>query len=238
MTEGGPLPHPACNQNISPYKLNHPPRPPRKPPAMSFPLTYRDAMTRLAQLTEPGNPPAIQHQALTVIIRELSPDHPRHQDVLRALAPDPQPQPHLPRSALERRTADRVPPPPGRSRSCSARKPRKPPHRRRRQPRRRGRPLLIPRLRTPSYPRSVAGISTSPAPTPFSSSPQHAIHSHAVPTVPQSPPSLCRGRCITLQRQRRSLPGPHSARLTELTPLDQSPLSPAVQPQSASASRH
>ena len=66
---------------------------------MSFPLTYRDAMTRLARLTEPGNPPSIQHQALTVIIRELSPDHPRHQDVLRALNP-PSPNPTFPEARL------------------------------------------------------------------------------------------------------------------------------------------
>ena len=67
---------------------------------MSFPLTYRDAMTRLARLTEPGNPPSIQHQALTVIIRELSPAHPRHQDVLRALGPDPSPNPTVPEAPL------------------------------------------------------------------------------------------------------------------------------------------
>ena len=67
---------------------------------MSFPLTYRDAMTRLARLTEPGNPPAIQHQALTVIIRELSPDHPRHEDILRALKPDPSPNPTFPEAQL------------------------------------------------------------------------------------------------------------------------------------------
>ena len=72
---------------------------------MSFTLTYRDAMTRLAQLTEPGHSPSIRQQALTVIIRELSPDHPRHQDVLRALNTRPQPQPHLPRSATQRRAA-------------------------------------------------------------------------------------------------------------------------------------
>ena len=66
---------------------------------MSFPLTYRDAMTRLTQLTEPGNPPSIQHKALTVIIRELSPARPGHQDVLRALNP-PSPHPACPEAPL------------------------------------------------------------------------------------------------------------------------------------------
>ena len=71
----------------------------------TFPLTYRDAMTRLTQLTEPGQPPSIRQQALTVIIRELSPARACHQDVLRALNP-PSPHPTFPEAPLsaEQRT--------------------------------------------------------------------------------------------------------------------------------------
>ena len=64
---------------------------------MSFPLTYRDAM---AQLAEPGHPPSIRHQALTTIIRELSPANPRHEDVLRALNPAPSPNSTFPEAPL------------------------------------------------------------------------------------------------------------------------------------------
>ena len=53
-------------------------------------------MNRLAELAESGHPPSIRHQALTVIIRELSPANPRHEDVLRALNPDPSPNPTFP----------------------------------------------------------------------------------------------------------------------------------------------
>ena len=63
---------------------------------MSFPLTYRDAMHRLAELTEPGHPASVRHQALTVIVRELSPSNPHHDLVLRALEPTPRPKPIFP----------------------------------------------------------------------------------------------------------------------------------------------
>ena len=63
---------------------------------MTFTLTYADAMNQLAELAEPGQPASIRRQALTTIIRELSPANPKHQDVLRALKPPPSPNPAIP----------------------------------------------------------------------------------------------------------------------------------------------
>lgn len=65
---------------------------------MAFPLTYRDAMQQLAELAHPSQPAYIRSQALTVIVRELSPNNPRHRNVLRAL--EPPPRPSLPQAAL------------------------------------------------------------------------------------------------------------------------------------------
>ena len=66
---------------------------------MSFSLTYRDAMHRLAELSQPGQPASTRAQALSVIIRELSPARPCHQDILRALNP-PSPHPTFPEAPL------------------------------------------------------------------------------------------------------------------------------------------
>ena len=65
---------------------------------MSFPLTYQAAMTKLAELAQPSQPAHVRLQALTTLVRELSPSNPRHQDVTRAL--EPKPNPTLPERPL------------------------------------------------------------------------------------------------------------------------------------------
>ena len=55
---------------------------------MPIQLTYQVAMTQLAELAGPENPPHVQMQAVSKIAAELSPNNPRHADVMRALNPD------------------------------------------------------------------------------------------------------------------------------------------------------
>ena len=52
---------------------------------MRIPLTYQAAMTRLAELSGPEYPPHVQVKAVAKIAAELSPNNPRHSDVVRAL---------------------------------------------------------------------------------------------------------------------------------------------------------
>ena len=52
---------------------------------MRIPLTYQAAMTRLAELSGPEYPPHVQVEAVAKISAELSPNNPRHSDVVRAL---------------------------------------------------------------------------------------------------------------------------------------------------------
>ena len=67
---------------------------------MPFTLTYADAMNQLAELAQPGHPASVRQQALTTIVRELSPSRPRHEDILRALRPAPSPDPTFPEAPL------------------------------------------------------------------------------------------------------------------------------------------
>ena len=67
---------------------------------MSSPLTYRDAMHQLAELAQPSQPAHTRLQALTTLVRELSPGNPRHDVVVRALKPDPSPDPTFPEAAF------------------------------------------------------------------------------------------------------------------------------------------
>jgi hypothetical protein len=55
---------------------------------MDMKLTYRTVMQRLAELTGPENPPHVQVKALSKIASELSPNNPRHADVMLALNSD------------------------------------------------------------------------------------------------------------------------------------------------------
>ena len=55
---------------------------------MRIPLTYQAAMTRLAELSGPEYLPHVQVKAVSKIAAELSPNNPRHADVMRALNPD------------------------------------------------------------------------------------------------------------------------------------------------------
>ena len=55
---------------------------------------------KIAELAQPSQPAYIRAQALTTIVRELSPRNPRHQDGLRALESQPRPNPTLPELAL------------------------------------------------------------------------------------------------------------------------------------------
>ena len=71
---------------------------------MSFSLTYRAAMTQLAQLAQPPQPAYVRVQVLTTLVSELSPGNPRHQEVARALAPNPNPRlPELPLTSAQRK---------------------------------------------------------------------------------------------------------------------------------------
>ena len=67
---------------------------------MPFPLTYRDAMHQLAESAQPDRPAHTRLQALTTLIRELSPSNPHHEAVARALKPDPSPDPIFPEAPL------------------------------------------------------------------------------------------------------------------------------------------
>lgn len=58
---------------------------------MSFPLTYQAAMTRLAELAEPSQPAYVQLQALTTLVRELSPANARRHDASPTLQLNPNP---------------------------------------------------------------------------------------------------------------------------------------------------
>ena len=51
---------------------------------MRIALTYQAAMTRLAELSGPDYPPHVQVKAVSRIATELSPNNPRHSDVVRA----------------------------------------------------------------------------------------------------------------------------------------------------------
>ena len=55
---------------------------------MRIPLTYQAAMTRLAELSGPEYPPHVQVKSVSKIAAELSPNNPRHADVVRALNGD------------------------------------------------------------------------------------------------------------------------------------------------------
>ena len=71
---------------------------------MSFSLTYRAAMTQLAQLAQPPQPAYVHVQVLTTLVSELSPGNPRHQEVARALAPNPTPRlPELSLTSAQRK---------------------------------------------------------------------------------------------------------------------------------------
>ena len=67
---------------------------------MSFPLTYRDAIHQLAKLAQPERPAYTQLQALTTLVRELSPANPGHEQIARALKPPPSPDPVCPEAPL------------------------------------------------------------------------------------------------------------------------------------------
>ena len=67
---------------------------------MSFTLTYADAMNRLAELAQPDRPAYTRLQALTTLVRELSPANPRHDDIVRALKPAPSPDSTFPDAPL------------------------------------------------------------------------------------------------------------------------------------------
>ena len=71
---------------------------------MSFPLTYQDAMNRLAKLSEPSQPAYVQLQALTTLVRELSPANARRHDASPTLQPNPNPAlPELPLTEAQQR---------------------------------------------------------------------------------------------------------------------------------------
>ena len=55
---------------------------------MPIALTYRAAMQRLAELAGPEHPAHVQVKAVSKIASELSPNNPRHAEVMRALDPD------------------------------------------------------------------------------------------------------------------------------------------------------
>ena len=55
---------------------------------MPIALTYRAAMQRLAELAGPEHPAHVQVKAVSTIASELSPNNPRHDEVMRALDPD------------------------------------------------------------------------------------------------------------------------------------------------------
>ena len=67
---------------------------------MSFSLSYRDAMRQLAESAQPDRPAHTRLQALTTLIRELSPSNPHHEAVARALKPAPSPDPTFPEAPL------------------------------------------------------------------------------------------------------------------------------------------
>ena len=55
---------------------------------MPIALTYRAAIQRLAELSGPEHPALVQVKAGSRIASELSPNNPRHAEVMRALDPD------------------------------------------------------------------------------------------------------------------------------------------------------
>lgn len=71
---------------------------------MSFPLTYQAAMTSLPELAEPPQPAYVRVQALTILVRELSPANARRHDASPTLQPNPNPSlPELPLTEAQQR---------------------------------------------------------------------------------------------------------------------------------------
>ena len=68
---------------------------------MRIPLTYQAAMQRLADLSGPDYPPHVQFKAVAKIATELSPNNPRHAEVMRALHTDDSPYEFAPPTLLE-----------------------------------------------------------------------------------------------------------------------------------------
>ena len=65
---------------------------------MSFPISYGDAMNRLAHQSEPSEPADVRVKALSTLVRELSPANPhqRASHIALGLEPHPDPAPALP----------------------------------------------------------------------------------------------------------------------------------------------
>ena len=59
---------------------------------MSFPINYRDAMNRLAHLSEPSEPAYVRVKALCALVRELSPANPHQRANHLALGLEPHPE--------------------------------------------------------------------------------------------------------------------------------------------------